>query len=84
MQERGVPAEKVAEAMDIMRFFYNGYSWDGGQRLYVPFPTLVFFELQTFKNHYSENRVSREDAKAQRKAIFIVGCASQRHGRLLL
>lgn len=41
-----------AEILEAIRFWYNGYSWDGVQRLYVPFSTLVFFELQTFENHW--------------------------------
>lgn len=35
-----------------IQYWYNGYSWDGVQRLYVPFSTLVFLEQQTFANHW--------------------------------
>ena len=41
-----------AEIVEAIRFWYNGFSWDGKQTLYVPFSTLVFFELQTFENHW--------------------------------
>jgi hypothetical protein len=41
-----------AEILEAIRFWYNGYSWDGKQTLYVPFSTLVFFELQSFENHW--------------------------------
>ncbi len=41
-----------AEILEAIRFWYKGFSWDGVQRLYVPFSTLVFFELQTFENHW--------------------------------
>ncbi|MBI3958839.1 MAG: ATP-binding protein [Chloroflexi bacterium] len=41
-----------AEMVEAIRFWYNGFSWDGKQTLYVPFSTLVFFELQSFENHW--------------------------------
>ncbi|MBK6433106.1 ATP-binding protein [Candidatus Amarolinea dominans] len=40
------------EMVEAIRFWYNGFSWDGKQTLYVPFSTLVFFELQSFENHW--------------------------------
>lgn len=41
-----------AEVLAQIAFWYNGYSWDGVSRVYVPFSTLVFLELQTFENHW--------------------------------
>ena len=41
-----------AEMVEAIRFWYNGFSWDGRTTLYVPFSTLVFFELQSFENHW--------------------------------
>ncbi len=35
-----------------VRFWYDGYSWDGTSRLYVPYSTLILFEQQTFGNHW--------------------------------
>lgn len=35
-----------------IRFWYDGYSWDGRQRVYVPFSTLVFLEQQQFANFW--------------------------------
>lgn len=32
--------------------WYNGYSWDGVNTVYVPFSTLVFLEQQMFANHW--------------------------------
>jgi len=32
--------------------WYNGYSWDGVNTVYVPFSTLVFLEQQLFDNHW--------------------------------
>lgn len=44
-----------AERETILRqveYWYNGYSWDGAQRVYVPFSTLVFLQQQNFENHW--------------------------------
>lgn len=41
-----------AEMLHWIQFWYNGYSWDGVQRVYVPFSTMVFLERQTFENHW--------------------------------
>lgn len=32
--------------------WYDGYSWDGINRVYVPFSTMLFFDQQTFTNHW--------------------------------
>ena len=36
----------------LVAHWYNGYSWDGVNTVYVPFSTLVFLEQQTFANHW--------------------------------
>lgn len=41
-----------AEVLEQIKFWYNGYSWDGVHRVYVPFSTLVFFSQQSFANHW--------------------------------
>lgn len=41
-----------AAIVNQIRFWYDGYSWDGLQRVYVPFSTLVFFEQQQFANYW--------------------------------
>ncbi|MCB0125161.1 MAG: ATP-binding protein [Caldilineaceae bacterium] len=41
-----------AELLERVRFWYDGYSWDGTNRLYVPYSTLILFEQQTFGNHW--------------------------------
>lgn len=40
------------EMVTQIRFWYDGYSWDGIQRVYVPFSTLVFLEQQQFANYW--------------------------------
>lgn len=41
-----------SELLRQIAFWYNGYSWDGVNRLYVPFSTMLFLEMQTFENHW--------------------------------
>ena len=40
------------ELLEQISFWYDGYSWDGIQRVYVPFSTLIFLEQQRFANHW--------------------------------
>lgn len=40
------------EFLQQVAFWYNGYSWDGVQTVYVPYSTLLFLEQQTFTNHW--------------------------------
>lgn len=40
------------ETLALIAHWYNGYSWDGVNKVYVPFSTLVFLEQQTFANHW--------------------------------
>lgn len=40
------------ELLDNMRVWYDGYSWDGVNRLYNPFGTLKFFRNQRFENFW--------------------------------
>lgn len=40
------------EILHWIQFWYNGYSWDGVQRVYVPYSTLLFLDKQTFENHW--------------------------------
>ena len=56
----GAYLERLAEKFRTTReeivtqitFWYDGYSWDGMQRVYVPFSTLIFLEQQRFANHW--------------------------------
>lgn len=40
------------EMLALIAHWYNGYSWDGVNTVYVPFSTLVFLEQQIFANHW--------------------------------
>jgi hypothetical protein len=54
--------ERTAEAMCIskeevlskIKYWYNGYSWDGKTSVYNPFSTLSFFDKREFGNHWFE------------------------------
>lgn len=41
-----------SELLRQIAYWYNGYSWDGVNRVYVPFSTMLFLEMQTFENHW--------------------------------
>lgn len=41
-----------AVLLEQIRIWYDGYSWDGENRVYVPFSTLVFLTQQRFANHW--------------------------------
>ncbi len=40
------------EMLEQIRIWYDGYSWDGEKRVYVPFSTLIFLTQQRFANHW--------------------------------
>ncbi len=40
------------ELLDKMKFWYNGFSWDGSTRVYNPFGTLSFFDNREFRNYW--------------------------------
>ena len=41
-----------ADILTQIAFWYDGYSWDGVERVYAPFSTLLFLDLQSFENHW--------------------------------
>ncbi len=40
------------ELLDRIKFWYNGYSWDGKTSVYNPFSILNFFKSPSFKNYW--------------------------------
>ena len=40
------------ELLDEIRFWYNGFSWDGKTRLYNPFSMLSLLQKKTFDNYW--------------------------------
>jgi hypothetical protein len=51
----------VAELMDKMRYYYNGFSFDreAKARLYNPFSTLSFFMNKSFSNYWFQSGTSK-------------------------
>lgn len=49
MQELGISR---LDLLEKMRIWYNGFSWDGINRVYNPFGTLNFLDNKTFKNYW--------------------------------
>ena len=41
-----------ADLLEKMRIWYNGFSWDGINRVYNPFGTLNFLDEKTFRNYW--------------------------------
>jgi hypothetical protein len=44
----------LEQLWDILRFWYNGYSWDGENRLYCPFSFLLFLKSPKLKGYWYE------------------------------
>jgi hypothetical protein len=42
------------ELLRKIKYWYNGYSWDGKERVYNPFSTLSFFDKKEFKGYWFE------------------------------
>jgi hypothetical protein len=40
------------ETLDTIKYWYNGYSWDGKTFVYNPFSTLQFFNKKKFNNYW--------------------------------
>ncbi len=58
------------EVLDGMREWYNGYSWDGIQRVYNPFGVLRFFSVQHFTNFWFSSGSPRFLIDQMRKVDF--------------
>jgi Predicted AAA-ATPase/PD-(D/E)XK nuclease superfamily len=41
-----------AELLAAVKYWYNGYSWDGSRKVYNPFSILNFFDKNDFKNFW--------------------------------
>ncbi|MDR1244810.1 MAG: hypothetical protein LBJ98_02400 [Endomicrobium sp.] len=42
------------ELLEKIKYFYNGYSWDGKTYVYNPFSTLLFLDKKEFKEYWYE------------------------------
>ncbi|MCX8026260.1 MAG: ATP-binding protein, partial [Thermodesulfovibrionales bacterium] len=52
---QGVFAEHLVDRdIEMIRLWYNGYSWTGGERVYNPFSVLNYLKYGEFKNYWFE------------------------------
>jgi GNAT superfamily N-acetyltransferase len=58
------------ELLEKMRTWYDGYSWDGENRLYNPFGTLKFLATQRFENFWSATGSPQFLIKQMRNITF--------------
>jgi len=49
------PEYNRQQFLEKVRVWYNGYSWDGVNRLYNPFGTLLFLESREFQSHWFQS-----------------------------
>ncbi|MDR1593435.1 MAG: ATP-binding protein, partial [Prevotellaceae bacterium] len=40
------------EVLEHIRYWYNGYTWDGKTAIYNPFSTMKFFKIKRFKDYW--------------------------------
>jgi hypothetical protein len=83
VQERGLPEEKVAEAMDIMAAFYNGYSfsYDSAPTLYNPTLALYFLDYLKQEGAYPRQLF---DSNLEMDRVKIEYIARLPHGEQLV
>ncbi len=51
-QESG---KSLSEIWELVKHWYNGYSWNGMERLYNPFSILCFLDEKRFRNYWFES-----------------------------
>jgi hypothetical protein len=51
-QENG---KNLSEIWELVKRWYNGYSWNGSERLYNPFSILCFLDEKRFRNFWFES-----------------------------
>jgi hypothetical protein len=44
----------TADLLEMIRFWYDGYSWDGSTRIFNPFSLLNFFYYKKFKTYWMD------------------------------
>jgi hypothetical protein len=77
------------ELLDLMRKWYNGFSWDGVNKVYNPFGTLNFLQKQAFQNFWFTTGTPTFLAELMKKqanfefdntAVKRKRCNDRRHG----
>ena len=72
-KECDLPEEKIAEAMSMMRTFYNGYRFGSESDIYVYNPTLALFFMKSFRENcrYPKNMLDSNLAMDRGKIVYI-------------
>ncbi|MFN8492310.1 MAG: AAA family ATPase [Caldilineaceae bacterium] len=83
VQERGLPEEKVAEALELMRAFYNGYSFSYETPPTLYNPTLALYFLDYLKQEGSYPR-QLFDSNLEMDRVKIDYIAQLPHGEQLV
>jgi hypothetical protein len=63
------------ELLRKIKYWYNGYSWDGEERVYNPFSTLKFFDNKKFEGYWFETGTPTfliEEIKKREDLKFII------------
>jgi hypothetical protein len=61
------------EMLDKIRYWYNGYSWNGLDKVYNPFSILNFFKSQRFDNYWFYSGTPTHLVKLIRERKFEIG-----------
>jgi hypothetical protein len=64
----------IRDLLDQIRFWYNGFSWDGVTSLYNPYSTLLLMDKKIFRNYWFETGTP----------TFLVGLIKERNEVTLL
>lgn len=71
----GLPAEQTAEALHLMRTFYNGalFSHEGGEYIYNPTSTFHFLKYLQRTCHYPRNMLDTNLGTDHQKLAYVAG-----------
>lgn len=71
----GLPAEQTAEALHLMRTFYNGalFSHEGGECIYNPTSTFHFLKYLQRTCHYPRNMLDTNLGTDHQKLAYVAG-----------
>lgn len=56
--------------LEKIRLWYDGYSWDGGTRLYNPYDILLFLDLREFKSYWFQTGTPTFLIKKMTEEVF--------------
>jgi hypothetical protein len=76
-----IPKEELLSAI---KYWYNGYSWDGKTSVYNPFSTLLFFDKKEFSGYWFETGtptflIKQIEKEGDLKTYYRVASSKYRH-----